>query len=41
MTAAEKKADSMKDDYISVEHLFWDCWNTRMQRSKSGWSSAA
>lgn len=23
MTAAEKKADSMKDDYISVEHLFW------------------
>lgn len=23
MTAAEKKADAMKDDYISVEHLFW------------------
>ncbi len=23
LTAAEKKADSMKDDYISVEHLFW------------------
>ena len=23
MTAAEKKADSMKDDYISVEHRFW------------------
>ena len=23
MAAAEKKADSMKDDYISVEHLFW------------------
>ena len=23
LTAAEKKADSMKDDYVSVEHLFW------------------
>ncbi|MDD3193259.1 MAG: ATP-dependent chaperone ClpB [Oscillospiraceae bacterium] len=23
MAAAEKKADAMKDDYISVEHLFW------------------
>ena len=23
LTAAEKKADAMKDDFISVEHLFW------------------